>query len=519
MGWAQDAPAGGIAKARRAPPGGVRRCVASLGLVAALWALAACAGPGRTADDRGGTHDTGDDRALATARAGVQRLLATMPAERGAYARLRALCDGHGHRLSGSPGLDAAIAWAVKDLQHDGHEAVAAEPVKVPVWVRGAEQAAIVEPMAAGQEVPLALLGLGGSDPTPAEGITAEVLRVSGEDELMARAAEAKGRIVLFDNPMPDWTEAHGSGYGHCVKYRVHGARLAARHGAVAVLVRSVTAHSLRSPHTGAMLYGDASARLPAAALSTEDADRIGRLLAGGQRVRVRLMLSGRNLPDADSANVVAELRGRERPEQVVILSGHLDSWDVGQGAHDDGAGVVMAMEALHQLRRLGLRPRRTLRVVLWTNEESGMAGVRGYLKRHKAALADHAAAIEADSGGFAPVGFGVFLEDKTAEARFAALLAPLVQMLQPLGTIRVVPGQSAPDVSRFHPLSVPALGLMTHGAKYFDYHHSHADTVDKVDPSELQRSATALAALGYWLAELPELPPKPAPSGAAQAD
>ncbi len=515
MGWTQVAPAAVGSWPYRVRLGEGTRCSAPLGAVVSLVALAACAGSGR-ADDTAAAADHG---AFGSAGAGVERLLATMPAERGAYARLQALCDGHGHRLSGSPGLEAAIAWAVEALKRDGHEAVAAEPVRVPVWVRGVEQAAIVEPVAAGQEVPLALLGLGGSDPTPAEGITAEVLRVSGEEELQARGAEAKGRIVLFDNPMPAWTEAHGSGYGHCVKYRVHGARIAARHGAVAVLVRSVTARSLRSPHTGAMLYGDSGARLPAAALSTEDADRIGRLLATGQRVRVRLTLGGRNMPEADSANVVAELRGRERPEEVVILSGHLDSWDVGQGAHDDGAGVVMAMEALHQLRRLGLRPRRTLRVVLWTNEESGMAGIRAYLKRHKAEIPDHAAAIEADAGGFAPVGFGLFLEDKAAEARYAATLEPLTRLLRPLGAIRVVRGQSAPDVSRFHPLGVPALGLMTHGAKYFDYHHSHADTVDKVDPDELQRSATALAALGYWLAELPELPPKPAPSGATEPD
>ena len=465
-----------------------------------LLTMAGCAG-GTTRDPAGVTGST------VAANPQIGTLVAGMRDGRGAHARLVELCDGIGHRLSGSPGLEAAIRWAKASLERDGHEAVAAEEVQVPLWTRGAESAAIVGPLTAGAEVPLAMLGLGGSVATPAGGVVAEVVRVADEQELERRKGEIAGRIVLFDNPMPRWTEHEGSGYGHCVRFRVHGAKMAALHGAVAVLVRSVTAHSLRSPHTGAMAYADAAAKIPAAAISTEDADRITRLLATGQPVRVRLQMAAVVGETAPSANVVAELRGREHPEQIVIISGHLDSWDVGQGAHDDGAGVVMAMEALHQLRRLGLRPRRTIRVVLWTNEENGMAGVKGYLHQHAAEIAHHVAAIEADSGGFAPVGFGVFADDKAQEARVASAVAPLLPQLASVGAISIIPGHSAPDVSRFHPLAVPAYGLLTHGERYFDYHHSHADTVDKVDPVELQRSATALAALAFWLADMEQRP------------
>jgi carboxypeptidase Q len=437
--------------------------------------------------------------------AAVAKIVGAMQSSDAAHRRLVELCDGIGHRLSGSVQLTMAVQWALAALRADGHEGVRAEEVLVPRWVRGDESATIVEPLAGGVEVPMAMLGLGGSVGTPRGGITAPVLVVADEAELARDAARAKGAIVLFNNPMPAWTKAEGSGYGHCVRFRVHGARLAAAHGALAVLVRSVTARSLRSPHTGAMHYADAAVRIPAAAVSTEDAARIARLVADGQPVRVRLQMAAREEKAAPSANVVAELRGRERPEEVVILSGHLDSWDVGQGAHDDGAGVVMAMEALASLRRLGLRPRRTLRVVLWTNEENGMAGAKAYVARHAAALGDHVAAVEADAGGFAPVAFGVFSADKALQARIAGRLQGLVALLGALGTIAIEPGRSAPDVSRFHDHGVPAFGLYTHGERYFDYHHSHADTVDKVDPGELARSAAALAALGYVLAELPE--------------
>lgn len=478
----------------------------------ALWGVATIAGVSSGCGRPAATTRVAPDQAVPPqapepTRKAIASIVASMRDGRGAYRRLVELCDGFGHRLSGSPGLQAAIAWARASLQADGHDAVDAEAVDVPVWRRGVESAAIVAPLASGAEVPIAMLGLGGSVGTAPGGVVAEVVRVADEAELATQKDQIRGKIVLFDNPMSPWNQSDGSGYGHCVRFRVHGAKLAAELGAVAVLVRSVTAHSLRTPHTGAMHYGEAATRIPAASVSVEDADRIRRLIAAGHTVRVRLQMAAVTVANAPSANVVAELRGREHPEQIVIISGHIDSWDVGQGAHDDGAGVVMAMEALHAMRKLGLRPRRTIRAVLWTNEENGMAGVRGYLERHDAELPHHVAAIEADSGGFAPVGYGVFATDKAQQARVLKALAPLLPLVQTLGAIELLPDRSAPDVSRFHEHGVPAYGMMTHGERYFDYHHSHADTVDKVDPAELQRSAAAVAALAYFLADLPERP------------
>ena len=207
---------------------------------------------------------------------------------------------------------------------------------------------------------------------------------------------------------------------------------------------------------------------------------------------------------EVPSHNVIAELRGRENPEEIVIISGHLDAWDVGQGAHDDASGVVMAMEGLNVLRKLGLRPRRTVRVVLWTNEENGMRGARGYVKRHKANMKNHVAALEADSGGFAPDAFGVAVKDKAKQAVAAAQLEAVMTLLKELAMIKVKPGRSAADVGKLVPEGVPAIGLYTYVAKYFDYHHTHADTVDKVDPDELARSAAAITALTWLIAEMP---------------
>ncbi len=436
----------------------------------------------------------------------VQRLVTDLTRDDHVWQRLVGLCDGFGHRLSGSQSLEGAIDWAVASLKAGGIGNAHREAVTVPRWVRGAESAEIVAPTVAGAPVKLALLGLGDSVGTPPGGVTAEVVVAHDDAEFTALGDQVRGRIVLFNNPMPQWTEAHGACYGKTVRYRVRGAVMAAKAGAVGVLIRSVTAHSLRSPHTGMLRYGRTVTKIPAAALSTEDADRIDRLRKAGKTVKVRLTMGAVRGGTAQSANVVAEIRGRERPDEVVIVSGHIDSWDVGQGAHDDGAGVVMAMETLLSMKRLGLRPRRTVRAVLWTNEENGMAGVRGYLKRHKATLPKHVAAIEADAGGFAPVAWGVAMKDKLAQGRAAESLAAFLPVLEqgPVGPMRVKPGASAPDVGWFRAHGVPALGLYTHGKHYFDYHHTRADTVDKVDPSELGRSAAAMAALAWHLAERP---------------
>lgn len=435
------------------------------------------------------------------------QIIAHARADRGAYQKLAYLTDRIGHRLSGSKALDAAIAWGADALRADGHD-VRTEAVMIPHWERGAESAKLVAPIARD----LVMLGLGGSVGTPKGGLTAKVIVVHGWDELTQRAAEVKGAIVLYDTPMPAWTEAHGSGYGDVVGFRWAGASAAAKLGAVGVLVRSVTAHSLRTPHTGAMGYADGVAKIPAAAITVEDAELITRLAATGE-VKVKLAMSARMLPEAKSANVIGELRGRERPDEVVVIGGHLDSWDVGQGAHDDGAGVVHVMQALTTLRALGLTPRRTIRVVLFVNEENGGRGGKGYAAAH--AGETHVAAIETDAGGYTPRGFNV---DAHGDAAAQAQVADVVSLLAPLGAGATHEGEGgadiAPLVAATHTLG---LGLITDGRTYFDIHHTAADTLDKVDPQALADGVAAIAVLAYVLADLESaIVPVPAAAPAA---
>ena len=421
-------------------------------------------------------------------------------ANEGAWEKMEALCDGIGPRLSGSEGLEKAIQWALDTMKREGHENVRAEKVMVPRWVRGKESAFLLTP----RKSRIGMLGLGGSVGTPFGGIVAGVEVVRNEEELEQLGKGAKGKIILFNNPMPPYDAKKGAGYGRTVRFRVHGARLASAHGAVAVLVRSVTAHSLRTPHTGGMNYGDAKKKIPAAAITTEDADIIARLRSRGVSVKVRLEMEAKDGGLVPSANVIGELRGREIPEEVVVIGGHLDSWDVGEGAHDDATGCVMAMEALTILRKLNLTPRRTIRVVLYTNEENGLAGARQYVKDHAGEIENHVAAIESDSGGFRPLGFSVEMKDSEREARAAEQLKQILERLSPIGATEVRRGFSGADVGRLKSGGVACLGLRVEGSKYFDYHHTPADTLDKVDPKELNLCVTAMATLAYALAEMP---------------
>jgi Iap family predicted aminopeptidase len=424
----------------------------------------------------------------------VDRIISTAVASRDAHARLAYLTDRIGHRLSGSESLTQAVTWAVRALQADRHERVRAEPVMVPHWVRGSESAQLVRPVAR----PLRILGLGGTVATARRGLRAEVLVVESFEELEARRAEVRGKIVLFHRVMREARD-----YGDASDYRTQGAVRAARLGAVGVLLRSLATRSLGTPHTGALRYEPGVAPIPAAALSTEDADLLARLSAAGDRPEVLLRLGARTLRDAPSANVVAELVGRERPQEIVLLGAHLDSWDVGQGAHDDGAGCVVMMEALDLLRQLGLRPRRTVRVVLFTNEENGLRGARAYAQQHAQEVAQHVAAIESDSGGFAPRGFAV------EDARLLPALAPLAARLAPVTATELRVGHTGADLIPLAGAGVPALGLWMHSESYFDYHHSEGDTLDKVEPEALARSVAAVAAMAYMLAEMPGALPR----------
>jgi len=428
----------------------------------------------------------------------VDRIVAAAHADREAYRKLAELTDRIGHRLSGSPELERAIAWAAQTMKGDGHD-VHTEKVMVPHWVRGIEAAELVAPVAR----PLHVLGLGGTVATPKGGLTAPVVVVHNWAELEAKREAVKGAIVLYDVAMPKWTEANGSGYGETVEYRGKGASRAAKHGAVAVLMRSVTAHSLNTLHTGAMTYEDGVAKVPALAITVEDATLVARLAAQGP-VTVHLRADSRLLPDAASANVIGELRGRERPEELVVIGGHIDSWDVGQGAHDDGAGVVTMMQALTTLRGLGLVPRRTIRVVLFTNEENGLRGGRAYAKDHAAELPNTVLAVESDSGGFAPRGFSVQAKPEVQD-RVRARIAEIASLLGTIDATRVTVGHGGADIGPMVPAGVPTLGLVTDGRTYFDIHHTDADTLDKVDPAALADDVAAVAALAYVVADMPD--------------
>lgn len=422
----------------------------------------------------------------------ADRIIAAALADSSAWNRLAEMADSYGPRLSGSANLERAIDWMLGQMTRDGLDAVRGEPVMVPHWVRGAESATLVEP----RETDLPMLGLGGSIGTPAGGITAEVLVVSSFDELKARAAEAAGKIVLFDVPFTN--------YGATVQYRVNGASEAARVGALASLIRSVGPVSLSTPHTGVMRYDSTVTPIPAAALTLEHAAMLHRMQDRGQRVVVRLEMSARTLPDAESRNVVSELRGRESPEEVVVMGGHLDSWDVGQGAVDDGGGVVVAWEALRVLKRLGLTPRRTIRVVGWTNEENGLRGGWAYRDRHAATLDRHVLAIESDGGVFAPAGWG-FTGGDSARATVQTVAA----LLESVGANQVRAQGGGADIGPIMQQGVPGLAHVVDGTRYFWYHHTHADTIDKLDPREMAMNVAAMAVMAYVIADLPQPLPR----------
>ncbi|MCW5801270.1 MAG: M20/M25/M40 family metallo-hydrolase [Deltaproteobacteria bacterium] len=470
--------------------------------------LSACQPPYKPSQPVAWVDDTSSFSAPAPPSAGpiadryrdtAAKIIAFARADRGAWAKLAQLADQIGHRLSGSPELDRAIAWAVQAMKSDGHD-VRTEPVMVPHWVRGVEEGAVVAPVVR----TLKLIGLGGTVPTPKGGITAPVVVVRSWDELEASADRVKGAIVLYDVAMPAWTEDKGSGYGDVAPFRTRGPSRAAKLGAAAVLMRSVTARSLRSPHTGALSYDPALPKIPAAAVTVEDAEQIARLAAAGP-VTVRLRLESQQLPDAPSANVLGELRGRELPDEVVVIGAHLDSWDVGQGAHDDGAGCVTMMQALTVLRRLGLQPRRTIRVVLFTNEENGLRGGRAYAETHRDELGKTVLAVEADAGGFPPRGFSLEAKPEVAP-RALARLQQIVSLYRPgLGPLHARAGHGGADISPMVPAGVPTVGLEVDGRLYFDYHHSEADTLDKVDPVHLADDVAAVAVLAFVAADLPE--------------
>jgi carboxypeptidase Q len=327
---------------------------------------------------------------------------------------------------------------------------------------------------------------------TPADGIEAEVVVVRNFEELDAAPARVKGRIVLYNVPF--------TSYGETVQFRSAGASRAAALGAVAALVRSVGPPGLRLPHTGSLRYTDGSPKIPAAAITTEDADRLQRMQDRGTGVRLRLKMEAHFLPDADSFNVVGELRGRETPEEVVVVGGHIDSWDVGTGSTDDGGGCIVTWEALRIMKKLNLRPRRTVRVVLWTNEENGTRGAVAYRDRYKEQLKNHVMMLESDSGVFRPSGFG-FSGSEAARGK----VTEIASLLRGIQADRVSGAGEGADIGpSVQAANIPAMSLEVDG-NYFLLHHTQADTVDKIDPADMSRAAAAIAVMTYVIAEMPE--------------
>ena len=419
----------------------------------------------------------------------ASRLIGEAVSSTFAWDRLAVLTDSIGNRLSGTPALDHAIAWAVTEMNKDGLENVHTEKVMVPKWVRGTESAEIVEPA----RHSMVMLGLGDSVGTTGDGIQAEVLVVRSFEELDAKAAAAKGRIVLFNVPYTN--------YGETVRFRATGSSRASRLGAVAMLIRAVGPAGLRTPHTGALQYSADAKKIPAAAISSEDADRLQRMADRGGKVVVRLKMDAHVDADVESANVVGEIRGRERPDEIVVVSGHLDSWDIGAGATDDGGGCVVTWEALRIMKKLNLRPRRTVRVVLWTNEENGGRGGLAYRDRHRAELAKHVMMLESDGGVFRPLGFGFTGSEAGRET-----VKAIATLLTGIAADQISPGGGGADIGpSMIEARVPGMSLEVDGSKYFLIHHTPADTIDKIDPVEMAKCAAAVAVMAYVVADLPQ--------------
>lgn len=410
------------------------------------------------------------------------------------YEYLTSLVRTAGHRLSGSEGAAKAVQWSLKTFQSLGVDSAWTEPVMVPHWVRGHEEGSIRSTST--QKRHISVSALGGSVATPAKGITAEVIEVRSFDELRTLGGKAKGKIVFFNRPMDPAALNPFEAYGKAVDQRGRGAIEAAKAGGVAALVRSMTTKPDDVPHTGAMQYDTTVSRIPAAAVGIQSAELISSLLAKGETVEATLQLDCKTLPDAESANVIAEIRGSEFPNEIVVIGGHLDSWDQGDGAHDDGAGCVQAVEALRLIKESGKRPQRTIRAVLWMNEENGLRGAFAYANA-RPPHERHLIGIEADAGGGVPLGFTIQGGRDTV-----ASVRRLSSLLAPIGADKIFPGGGGADLIPLTRKGMPGMVLAVNPHRYFDYHHSANDVLEAVHPRELQLGACALAVMAYALAE-----------------
>lgn len=410
-----------------------------------------------------------------------------------AYENLRMLCKTVGGRLAGSSQMYKAEAWALEALRNSGAEQVKLQPCAVPHWTRGGPAQAYF--ISDGTKKPLDIVALGNSLGTR-EGITAPVVIIHSFEELEKRKEEVRGRVVFYNykfNPLFIKTFVS---YADAVKYRVQGASRAAQHGAIAVLVRSMTHAADNHPHTGALIYNDSFPKIPAAAVGVKDADVLHDVAAKNRSVQVFLKMNARMLGDTIGHNVIGEITGSEFPEQIITVGGHLDSWDVGEGAHDDGAGCVHAIQVLAALKAVGYKPRRTIRVVLFANEENGLRGATTYAQEAKAKNEKHVFALESDAGGFTPRGFGFTLPDEQLQK-----VRQWLPLFIPYGVYEFSAGGGGADVAPLNKeLGTPIAGLQPDSQRYFDVHHARSDIFETVNKRELELGAINMTALIYLI-------------------
>jgi carboxypeptidase Q len=422
----------------------------------------------------------------------AEKIYKAAMADTTAYEKLAYMCDTFGPRLSGSENLENALNWIHQEMIKDGLANVRSDEVMVPHWERNRGYCELVTP----RRVQFPMLAIGGSVPTPPEGITARVIVVKSFEELKKRADEAKGKIVVYNKPY--------LGYGDAVQFRVWGAIRAAEVGAVASLIKPATSMSMNNPHTGMMHYEDTVAKIPHASITDEDAAMLERMCNRGQSPVVYLYLTCETHPDSKSQNIIGELMGTELPKEIVVLGGHSDSWDAGTGAHDDGAGCVSTWKAVKLLQDLGLKPRRTLRACMFVNEENGLRGGKAYAEKY--GKEKHALAFEFDSGVFPPSEIGFNGSDSLHTVEMLKVLKYAEPLFRKIDSISVRQGGGGVDISPLvNQYKVPAMSLNTRDReKYFWYHHSATDTIDKIDRGDFNKCIAAIALAVYIYADLP---------------
>ncbi|MFA6437776.1 MAG: M20/M25/M40 family metallo-hydrolase [Bacteriovoracaceae bacterium] len=412
-----------------------------------------------------------------------------------AFEMLKDITISVGHRLSGSAGYEKAVVWAKRQLEAAGADSVWLEPVMIPKWVRGEIEQ--VSAKAGNTTVNLTVCALGGSVGTGAKGITGEVIEVQSFDEVKALGEKAEGKIIFYNRPFDKTLLNTGEAYGGAVNQRGSGAIEAAKVGAVGVIVRSMTNAIDDVPHTGAMRYVDSIPKIPAVAISTIGANTLSKLIEVQKSVSVTMKLSAKTFADVPSYNVIGEVRGSKFPKEIVLVGGHLDSWDKGVGAHDDGCGVAQSIEVIRIIKNLQLQPKRTIRAVLFANEENGLKGGKAYAARSQNVTDVHIAAIESDAGGFLPRGFGV-----TADSIKFEKIKSFASVLETAGAEKITRGGGGADIGPLQTFGTALIGLHPDSQRYFDYHHSIHDTMDKVHPRELELGAIAITILSWIISQ-----------------